>query len=189
MRLLKNKIPIRPNWLQGFKIGFLLFTSITSVTLLMTSIPAVGGQSGVIALDSSHSLRKVIGHIGLTTIVLVASYIFTIRLWPDFRASARDLGLVALALIGSFMLVRVYSVLGSSLSLSFPSGRLHRLSLRHSTCCGELTASSHPRCCKRVSLCHDFWSLDELSATGGMGIYSFDNGRECNCGGKCKDVL
>jgi hypothetical protein len=64
--------------------------------------------------------RTALGYCFLIIIILVTVYFFTENMWPTFRPSSHDLALLAITLIGSVLLVRVFTIFGDSLRLSFP---------------------------------------------------------------------
>ncbi len=71
--------------------------------------------------SSTNLARTFIGYLLLSLAVLTCVYLFTIKTFRGFRPSNKDLAFISLALIGSFALVHVFSIIGMSLSLYFPS--------------------------------------------------------------------
>ncbi|MCC6221719.1 MAG: HDIG domain-containing protein, partial [Deltaproteobacteria bacterium] len=66
------------------------------------------------------SLSVAFGYVLLNIFILLSVYAFTIFAWPDFKPSSRDLFLIAGTLLGSCVMLQIFSILGRSLNLSFP---------------------------------------------------------------------
>jgi len=71
-------------------------------------------------VGARHFFRTFIGQSLLTALVLLATYFFSTNFSVRFSPSNRDILLLSTTLLGSFFLMKVLSVLGHSLALSFP---------------------------------------------------------------------
>lgn len=65
-------------------------------------------------------VRTSVGYFSLIVLIMASIYFFTINIWPTFCPSDNDLSLISMTLVGSVVLVRLFSVMGDSLNLSFP---------------------------------------------------------------------
>lgn len=66
-------------------------------------------------------MRMAFGYCLLSALVLVTIFGFFRAMWPGFTATMKDLGLMSAALIGSFLLLKVFTVLGIALGRSYPA--------------------------------------------------------------------
>lgn len=80
--------------------------------------PQVAAKLKSIKSEASHEepLRVWGGYFILASVILLAVYTFFVRFYPGFKPNARDDTLMSLILIGSLLLLQVFSVLGHSLS-------------------------------------------------------------------------
>jgi cyclic-di-AMP phosphodiesterase PgpH len=70
-------------------------------------------------LGSGPLLYHWLSYVVLSTMVLLTIYAFTVHLWPTRRFTARDLFVGSLTLVGSFFLIKLFSIIGDSLSNTF----------------------------------------------------------------------
>ncbi|MFN8390408.1 MAG: HDIG domain-containing protein [Bdellovibrionota bacterium] len=63
--------------------------------------------------------RVGIGYFLLTVALLFICYLFAATYWPGFAATTKDLALISATLCGTFFLLKVFSILATSLSYSF----------------------------------------------------------------------
>ena len=73
---------------------------------------------------SGNSFWMWFGYIILTGIIFLSVYQFSVRFWPGFRPQARDLALVAIVLVGSFLFVKGVAYIANFLSFSDASSIL-----------------------------------------------------------------
>ncbi len=59
------------------------------------------------------------GYFILSGLVLFSAYVFVVEFWPQYVAKTKDLAVVAIVLIGSFVMIKLYSILATSLANSF----------------------------------------------------------------------
>lgn len=64
--------------------------------------------------------RVIVGFIILTLLILYSSFLLTRLIAPSFRPTGSDLALLVATLVGSFILVKAYSVLGKALAQQNP---------------------------------------------------------------------
>jgi hypothetical protein len=55
----------------------------------------------------------------VSVIMLATVFIFALTAWSSFRPQSRDLWIVSITLIGTFVMIKSFSILATSLGLSF----------------------------------------------------------------------
>ncbi len=73
------------------------------------------------ALHPLEVIRTAFATFLLTAIFIAISFRFVTTFWPSASISVKDLVLLAMSLVGSFVLVKLHSILSLSLSYSFPA--------------------------------------------------------------------
>lgn len=66
-----------------------------------------------------HFTRSLIAYELLTVMLLATVFIFAITAWNSFRPQTRDLWIVSITLIGTFVMIKAFAILATSLGLSF----------------------------------------------------------------------
>ena len=69
---------------------------------------------------SSDVFRSVVGYLVLTVLIIITVFLFTINIWPGFKPSLMDLGVVSIVLITSMLSLKVFRIFGDALSFSYP---------------------------------------------------------------------
>lgn len=70
-------------------------------------------------IKSSEVSRRFLAYIILSSIIILSLYFFVVRFWENVVLSNCDLAITSLCLIGSLFLIKLFSVLSTSLSSSF----------------------------------------------------------------------
>ncbi|HQH28810.1 MAG TPA: hypothetical protein PLP17_15565, partial [Oligoflexia bacterium] len=70
-------------------------------------------------LRSGGLLYTWLGYLVLSALVLLSVYALAEKVWPEIQFSARDLFVGSLTLVGSFFLIKLFSIVADSLSNSF----------------------------------------------------------------------
>lgn len=71
------------------------------------------------SLSTKQLIRVWVGYIVLSLLVIMTVYLFTAEIFPQSRLSNRDLFVISLTLFGSFVLIRVFSLIGEALGAVF----------------------------------------------------------------------
>ena len=68
---------------------------------------------------STELLRMTLGYVLLSAVVIAIIFQFTTTFWQGFKPSTKDLSMIAATLVGSFVMIKLHSILALALSYSF----------------------------------------------------------------------